>query len=133
MPETAEHARLTRIQEAEKVLPGLEGLADGQGVLAKSSDYFYPARLIMRMPGSHKWLVKWWRGNIYQMGHELLTAFSEVETQNLRTSMWKDAASHMEIPLGQWCLACQSNKLTKETAVNEPTIAKFMYEIDNIL
>ena len=60
----------------------------GRGALARRGDFFYPVRLIQKLPNDAGWRVRWWRENVYISDRP--EPVSIVKGNDLVDSLWLD-------------------------------------------
>ncbi|KAF5361206.1 hypothetical protein D9757_013608 [Collybiopsis confluens] len=77
-------------------------LFDGKGVLIKDKEFYYPARLLQKLP-RNRWSFRWWRHNIPAPGSLQIPGKEDITSiNNIVDELWGNRAARRKIRLGLW-------------------------------
>ena len=79
-----------------KISPIFLFSSPGRGALACYGDFWYPVRLIQLKRGEG-WLVRWWRGCVFQRHGIKPGSITTVTEPNLADSLWGDRIARRKI------------------------------------
>ncbi|KAJ7699257.1 hypothetical protein B0H17DRAFT_1129327 [Mycena rosella] len=106
-------------------------IGPGKGVLVKNGKYWYPARLIRRIPKSKSYAVKWWRECRFHHSATWSEELSIVPEADIVDDLWGNLAERRKIRLGKWTHACEVP--SAEDILADPAAIPYNNEIETVL